>query len=134
MLYERKCIAILQFTLATSIHFFLYITLYANFITDITHIYTSKYLIPRHKQQVACISRHTVSAHHPNTYDRPHNLPVTTNLEHWLLQTFLTSIFKILYPDCLILYNTFYIINVFIYVTVICTFVCKAEVSSINHF
>ena len=87
-----------------------------------------------HKQHVTCISTHTISAHHPWQHARPHNLPVTTSLEHWLLYMFLTFNFKIVYPICLISHITFYTVNAFLNVTIIYTVIPRLTSDPANEF
>jgi len=70
-------------------------------------------------QIITYIRRHTISAHHLNSYSFPHMLPATacvTGIEQWLLVTVLTLIFLKLFFS-LILHNTLYIVYTFLFVT-----------------
>ena len=60
-------------------------------------------------------------AHNLNSYHCPHMLPPTANitsLEHWLLLKDTIFIFQKYMINCFILYNTFYIVNACLCVTI----------------
>jgi hypothetical protein len=101
------------------------------YISDILCIPHTVYCLYQNTKYTAhircCISSPPQNIWSPTQVANYHQPIISTSIK------ILTFIFKIIRPKCLILYNTVYTLNGFLCVTVIYTYIHKAEILYTNH-